>query len=83
MATRIDTALICGSDQLCAGLKAGIEGTIHVMNGLFSTHQDQSSGWGVLLVDAATHLTIQQCFYMLVCFGHAVQDFFFLEVGHC
>jgi len=23
MATRIDAALVCGSDQLCAGLKAG------------------------------------------------------------
>ena len=53
LATRIDAPLVCGSDQLCAGLKAGIEGAIHAMNHLFSTHQDQSSGWGVLLVDAA------------------------------
>ena len=48
LATRIDAALVCGSDQLCVGLKAGIEGAIHAMNDLFSTHQDQSSGWGVL-----------------------------------
>ena len=41
------------SDQLCAGLQAGIEGAIHGMNELFSTHQDQGTGWGVLLVDAA------------------------------
>ena len=45
-------ALACGSDQLCAGLQPGIEGTIHGMNELFSTHQDQGNGWGVLLVDA-------------------------------
>jgi len=53
MATRIDATLVCGSDQLCAGLKAGIEGAIHAMNNLFSTHQNESTGWGVLLVDAA------------------------------
>jgi len=51
--TRLDAALGCGSDQLCAGLQAGIEGAIHGMNELFSTHQDQGTGWGVLLVDAA------------------------------
>ena len=49
----IDAALICGSDQLCAGLQACIEGAIHDMNQLFSTHQDQGTGWHVLLVNAA------------------------------
>ena len=53
LATRLDAALVCGSDQLCAGLQAGIEGAIHAMNDLFTTHQDQGNGWGVLLVDAA------------------------------
>ena len=52
-ATRLDAALVCGSDQLCAGLQAGIEGAIHAMNDLFITHQDQGNGWDVLLVDAA------------------------------
>ena len=53
LATRLDATLVCGSDQLCAGLQAGIEGAIHGMNELFSTHQDRGIGWGVLLVDAA------------------------------
>ena len=35
------------------GLQAGIEGAIYGMNELFSTHQDQGTGLGVLLVDAA------------------------------
>ena len=43
LATCLDAALVCGSDQLCAGLQAGIEGAIHGMNELFSTHQDQGT----------------------------------------
>ena len=35
MATRLDAALVCGSDQLCAGLQVGIEGDIHGMNEMF------------------------------------------------
>ena len=53
LATRLDAALVCGSDQLCAGLQTGIEGAIHVMNEMFMAHQDDKNGWGVLLVDAA------------------------------
>ena len=53
LATRLDATLFCGSDQLCADLRAGIEGPINGMNQLFSAHQDQGTGWGVLLDDAA------------------------------
>ena len=52
MATRLDAASVCDSDQLCAGLRTCIEGTIHGINELFFTHQDQNSRLGVLLVDA-------------------------------
>ena len=41
----------CGSDQLCAGLEAGIEGAIHSLNNLFVEHK--GSGWGVLVVDVS------------------------------
>ena len=40
LAACLDAALVCGSDQLCAGLQAGIEDAIHGMNQLFSTHHD-------------------------------------------
>ena len=40
----------CGVDQLCLGLRCGIEGSIHVMTSLWEEHQEEV-GWGVLLVD--------------------------------
>ena len=46
-----DVQEVCGSDQLSAGLEAGIEAAVHAVNSLFEEHQ--GSGWGVLLVDAA------------------------------
>jgi len=52
LATHLDAALVCGSDQLCAGLQAGIKGAIHAMSELLAAHQDDVNGWGVLLVDA-------------------------------
>ena len=51
-ATRVDVKLVCGSDQLCGGVKSGIEGAIHAMTSLFLQH-GATSGWGVLLVDAS------------------------------
>ena len=53
LASYLDAALVCGSVQQCAALQTGIEGVIHSMNQVFSTHQDQGTGCGVLLVDAA------------------------------
>ena len=51
-ATRVDVELACGSDQLCGGVRSGIEGAIHAMTSLFLQH-GATSGWGVLLVDAS------------------------------
>ena len=51
-ATRVDVKLACGSDQLCGGVRSGIEGAIHAMTSLFLQH-GATSGWGVLLVDAS------------------------------
>ena len=51
-ATRVDVELACGSDQLCGGVRSGIEGAIHAMTNLFLQH-GATSGWGVLLVDAS------------------------------
>ena len=41
----------CGTSQLCAGLEAGIEGAVHVVNALWEVHQHDDD-WRFLLVDA-------------------------------
>lgn len=47
--TRDDAEVTCGTSQLCAGLKCGIEGAIHVANELFEVSDDSH---GMLLIDA-------------------------------
>lgn len=42
----------CLQNQLCGGLSGGIEGAVHVMNGLFEERATEGSKWGLLLVDA-------------------------------
>ena len=50
MITRTDTEEVAGIDQLCEGMKLGIEGAIHAVNDMFN--ENKVNGWGVLLVDA-------------------------------
>ena len=52
-ATRSDLTVLSGTDQLCCGVKSGIEGAVHAITSLFEEHCDSPSGWGVLLVDAS------------------------------
>ena len=66
MATRSDIEVVCGSDQLCAGLKAGIEGAVHVMSHLYDANIDSIDGWGVLLVDASNALNFLNHISMLL-----------------
>ena len=42
----------CGTDQLCAGLEAGIEGGIHFIRQLQDEHLEDPDPWGMLLIDA-------------------------------
>ena len=42
----------CGSDQLCAGLEAGIDGAVHAVRAMWKATEDNEE-WGFLLVDAA------------------------------
>jgi hypothetical protein len=43
---------LCGILQLCAGLEAGIEGSIHAIKELWKQHEEEEE-WGFLLVDAS------------------------------
>ena len=51
MATRDDITDLCGIDQLCSGLKSGVEGSVHAMRELYE--EKHSDGCGLLLVDAS------------------------------
>ena len=44
MATRSDIEVVCGSHQLCAGLKAGIEGAVYAMSDLYNANIDSIDG---------------------------------------
>ncbi len=46
----VDIEELCGVEQLCSGLKGGIEGAIHAMNKIYN--EKSSLGVGVLGVDA-------------------------------
>ena len=48
--TGIDVEEVCSVDQLCSGLKAGIEGAVHGLREL--CEKKSSDGFGILLVDA-------------------------------
>ena len=48
--TEDDVKISCNSDQLCSGIKAGIEGAIHSIWQLFEDKCD--SGFGLFLFDA-------------------------------
>ncbi len=41
----------CGVDQLCAGLSAGIDDAVHLMQHVWDVSH-ASEGWGFLLIDA-------------------------------
>ena len=50
LTTGTDVEMLCGTDQLASGLKAGIEGAVHAMTELYTQHS--GNGWELLLVDA-------------------------------
>ena len=51
LVTGPDIEDVCGADQLCAGVQAGIKGAVHVINDLSQERCDDE--WGVLMMDAS------------------------------
>jgi hypothetical protein len=49
--TGMDVEEVSGTDQLCTGIKGGIEGATHAMSDLYN--ENTAHGWGILMVDAA------------------------------
>ena len=49
--TRDDVEMTCGTDQLCAGVKMGIEAAFHAVHDLFEDNKE--SDWGILTIDAS------------------------------
>ena len=50
LVTRSVLEEVCGVDQLCSGLRSGLEGAVHAIHELLIEHCN--FGWGLLLVDA-------------------------------
>jgi hypothetical protein len=59
----------CGTDQLCDGPEAGIEGGIHAMQNLWELHQGDED-WGFLLIDAKNAFNEQNETVMLWAVRH-------------
>ena len=51
LVTGPDIEDVCGADQLCAGVQAGIKRAVYAINDLFQEHYDDE--WEVLMMDAS------------------------------
>ncbi len=85
MVTRCDAEFVCGSDQLCTGVKLGTEGAIHVhtLDDLYNNNHEDD--WGLLLVDASNafnHLNRMALLWniRILCL-YVVSCLIFIEVG--
>eukprot|EP00957_Ditylum_brightwellii_P181385 13817126-Ditylum_brightwellii.AAC.1 len=59
-----DVTKVCSSNQLCSGLKAGIEGAVHSMKQLQNEHGKEED-LGILLFNVQTTLNEVNCCEML------------------
>ena len=56
----------CGTDQLCGGMEADIEGGIHAMRLLWQQHV-QEEDWGFFLIDVRNTFNGKGPFYFFCC----------------
>ena len=54
----------CGADQLCAGLKAGVESGVHAVSGVWA-EMDEAERQGFLVIDAENSFNLLSCVNML------------------
>eukprot|EP00978_Attheya_sp_CCMP212_P000833 scaffold1738_cov46-Attheya_sp.AAC.5 len=63
---------ICGENQLCVGLEAGVEGAIHAMQLIYEEHHKMEEDWGFLLVDTRNAFNKGSCIAMLWTVRHTL-----------
>ena len=74
-----DVEMLCGTDQLASGLKAGIEGAVHAMTVLYT--QYSGNGWGLLLVDAKNAFNMSCCLVECSRVMASMQPFFVQHIS--
>jgi hypothetical protein len=70
-----DVQQVCGADQICSGMKSGIEGSIHAFSELFESNSKMDGDFFLLMLPMPLGpLTDQRPYGMHECCGQDVQN---------